>query len=459
MGAGASALALAGNPPTLALLSTVHILLGAATFLRHGGTAFTGTGVYLLGSSVVFAGFGGMILAREGGEHAMSSLVTASGLVLLVNVATLVISTQARARGWATPVRRPPRIPIFRARDTERFLALTSLAFVCLWLLTVSLAPSHAPVVSRFGFASIVLVAALLLATHPAKNLTKSRIRRTSAIAVLVGAYFLFSFTGGGRLILAALTLSLLLVLNYHSPQYWHKWVCILTLVPGLVWAGYVRSGQDDLFEGTKTVATNADGLGSLYAPLETFADLLDLNAAGELDRAHTRWGGTFVTSALFWVPRDWWPGKPEGLGRELVHLLRPDRLHTGHSMAALNHGEWLVNFGLVGLLIGAFALGWALRLLDIALRRAHESSKPDPFRAALLAVVTGHLVLYAWADSFSFMSRAGLILLFLWLAKQAYERSRTIQRRVGQSETGPVRSLSEYAPQPRTDRRLPPVS
>lgn len=423
---GSSALALLSINllASLALLSAIHIAFGAVVFLRHGGSAFTATGTYLLGSSV-FAGWGGMILARGETQHTMPSVLTASGLVLLVNLATLIVSTQTRPFVWAPRISRPVRPLLFSARDSERYLVAIAGGLAASWLLAILIFPRFAYFVIRFGFAAIILAVAVLFATHPARIITKSYVRRTLAIGVMAGAYFVAGFTGGGRLVLGVLGLSLLLLCNFRSPHAFHKWTCILALVPGLVWAGYVRSGQDDLLGGATAVLASADGLGSLHSPLETLGQLLDLNEEGRLDQAPSRWGGTFITSSLFWVPRIWWPGKPDGFGRELTHVLLPHRLHTGHSMAALSHGEWLVNFGMLGFGLAVFALGWALRFLDIGLRKLHERPQPDPFMESILAVTTAHLVIYAWAGSFSFASRAGLVLLFLWLASRIFERAR----------------------------------
>jgi hypothetical protein len=74
--------------------------------------------------------------------------------------------------------------------------------------------------------------------------------------------------------------------------------------------------------------------------------------------------------SLLFWVPRSFWPGKPEDTGIMLAD-------YRGYSFTNLSAPMWselLVNGGVVAVVIGFLILGAWVRTLDDKMAPAHAS-------------------------------------------------------------------------------------
>ncbi len=77
--------------------------------------------------------------------------------------------------------------------------------------------------------------------------------------------------------------------------------------------------------------------------------------------------GETLVLAAIAWVPRVLWPGKPViAGGSDMVSRFTGQRFAEGTSVGAGQVLEFYVNFGWTGLFVGFFALGLALRWMDM---------------------------------------------------------------------------------------------
>lgn len=74
-------------------------------------------------------------------------------------------------------------------------------------------------------------------------------------------------------------------------------------------------------------------------------------------------WGRQFLGALFFWVPRSIWPDKPIGTGARVA----TDLGLPFTNLSAPLWGEAYLNFGVVGVLIAFFILGWVLRMISTA--------------------------------------------------------------------------------------------
>ena len=82
----------------------------------------------------------------------------------------------------------------------------------------------------------------------------------------------------------------------------------------------------------------------------------------------------TLFASAVFWVPRGLWPGKPVGFGATLGDIFHPELQGTGFSDAALFQSEWVYSFGIVGLFLMIPVIGLGVRWIHRPSRSYPES-------------------------------------------------------------------------------------
>ncbi|MGZ6798943.1 MAG: hypothetical protein ACXVGR_03820 [Mycobacteriaceae bacterium] len=246
-------------------------------------------------------------------------------------------------------------------------------------------------------------------------------------VAVAFAVYVRFVFDGFGRLTIGALGIAVILAVS-SGRQVSVRSIKLLTLVvsvPTLMVLAVTRvqfTGQLNPNQGN-----DVTGFESVASPLERFGQLLS-----GTDRPPLHYGQSFVASATVFVPRSVWPDKPIGLGADLAHFYRPDLDGTGHSELALLHGEWVYNFGLVGLVAMALVMRLVLRRLNewqvLLDQRSWTARRVFLLQVMLILVVSGFPDLF-WGGTFTFMSRSGfrlvvvaVVLVLLGMSPEARE-------------------------------------
>lgn len=121
--------------------------------------------------------------------------------------------------------------------------------------------------------------------------------------------------------------------------------------------------------------------------------------------------GSSYLAVFTLFVPRRLWPGKPESLGS----LIASESGFQNENTAFSNIGELYANFGLVGVFLGMFLMGWIFSICWKAL--VFNRTQPLillfysvlPFVAAFLVrgdfTVAAGGALYAWAVLILFLS------------------------------------------------------
>ena len=241
--------------------------------------------------------------------------------------------------------------------------------------------------------------------------------------------YLSIAFDLFGRLNVAALLLSIVIIGSWVRPGWVYKLGILATVPVGLAWAGFHRAPKMfDSFglETGRQVFETGAGLGSILAPFTTLSETVAQSSLWGI-RPSVEWLDQLVFVFLFWIPRIWWPGKPEGFGRLMVYELRPDLSNSGHSMAASIYGEFVYYAGFLGPLIGTVLLIGVIRLFVWAQELVvNSTSSVWMIYYAMLAYMLGQLMTLVWGGPAAFVVRGitpliGLSGLFLvwWVLRR----------------------------------------
>ncbi|MEU5788930.1 hypothetical protein ABZ754_14505 [Micromonospora purpureochromogenes] len=384
---------------TTLLLGALALLFGLWVFYCDGGARITAVGVYNF-SFALFVGFAALYTEIKAGPGASQvPILQALSLCYFLHVSTWLLF-------WSRIRRRPESEPVRADPELSRWALRWGLTLLVLGVVLTLVFPSryHHLLIDSTGFVGVVLLGLGLL---PGR---RRRRRLIYGVVPMAGfaLYYAYLFNDFGRIVLGSLGFALAVILANRGRGRRHvKLWLVAVAAPTVFLLGQIRaaSGADE---------RDTDGLGSVVTPFRDFTRLLDLDAMGALPR---EWGETFWAAAVTLVPRAVWPAKPEGLGAALVPILSPEMVGTGHTHAALSPGEWLINFGLVGLLLMVPVTGLALRWIDRAVDRV--ASRPVTTPRRLLAYTAGILVVVGmvdlmWVGTSTYMSRTGCRLLVL---------------------------------------------
>ncbi|MDP9143610.1 MAG: hypothetical protein M3N43_02765 [Actinomycetota bacterium] len=411
------------------LFSLLSLAFGIWLFLAHGERRITAAGVWGF-AFALFVGFAGLYTL-------FVSQRIPPGLL-----AALTVAYFGQVFMYGLFWRERPRLSAAMRWPADPGVARWGIIVGSLLLLGSSLMAGGeqetATLVDAAAFTSVVVLTASLL-LHGGNVLG---VWRLVLIASAFFAYSSFVFSGFGRLTLGALGLSLAILACKWFRGRKVKVAILLVTGPTLLILAQARVA---FTAGLNPDQGSITGLESLASPLTSIARLLSKHA--QLPRA---WGSTFWASAVAFVPRGLWPAKPAGFGAELVPILSPELVGTGHSEAALSHGEWLYNFGLIGLVLMILVLGWIVRWIDRWLETVNSYPLGD--RRRLLSFVAATIAAagmadLVWAGTFTWVARSGSRLLIVGLLFLV-------------SGIGLVtRSRSSRAPAPASDTRGRPAN
>ncbi|MEV6367362.1 hypothetical protein AB0L86_10755 [Micromonospora musae] len=417
---GVACLLLERNTPTgwgregslgMSLLAT---LFGAWVFWRDGGCRITAVGVYNL-AFALFVGFSGLYQVVKAWDNDPGiPLFSAVALCYFTQVTTWLLF-------WGGAV--SPRLPSYGGQADGRTAGWAVKCGALLLVLAVAASmatPDSLTMANPVGFVGVVLLAVGLL-RGPAGHRT---ILCVIVLLVAFTLYFTYLFNGFGRIVVGTLALALLVISTHRDKRPRTKLLVLAGAAPVLLFLAGLRATDA---QGSPVIA-DEDGFGSAVSPLHSFAQLLHLNGVGLLPRG---WGETFANTAVSLVPRAIWEDKPVGFGADLVAFLTPELVGTGHSAAALSHGEWLYNFGLLGLALMIPVTGLAVRFIDRLLVWASSSPLTTPYALGVYAgavIAAVGLFDLVWVGSFTYVVRGGgrllalaaVILLIGWRVSRA---------------------------------------
>jgi len=227
---------------------------------------------------------------------------------------------------------------------------------------------------------------------------------------VAIALYMAFLFTTGGRLVIAALVFTGVVLAAGRLKTNAFKALVVVGLIPALLAAARQRASVISTTRGVQE-----SGLESVIWPMDRLSLLLSMSHGGQLPPSG---GDTLWSTAVFWFPRSLWPEKPNGFGADLTAAIRPDLVGTGHSEAATLLGEWVWDFGIWSL----FALPLVAALCLVLLRKLRDATPGFASRDLRVsmhltsALATAGMLDVFWIGTFGFASRTGQRLIIIAL-------------------------------------------
>jgi len=390
-----------GHGLAITFLSLSAGAFGLWIFWRDGGTRrLTAVGIYGL-SFAVFVGVSGLYIVRVW-DVATESMLFAILLCYAIQVAVFAIF-------WHKP---PPflgpLVPSADAPSVTRWGIFAGSVILAIGLLAARTGLALGGLVDASVFSGAVLLAVSVFRRETGG---RSAVGLVTASAVFL-LYAIYVFRGFGRLTLVALGFALALAAAQRIRAGLIKVGILAAATPVLLILSRLRVEFTASLNPNQTL--DVTGFESVASPLLRFSQLIDLVQGGFL---HLKLGETFFSSAVALFPRALWPSKPVGLGAELAAIFRPDAIGTGQSEFALFHGEWLYNFGIVGLAVTVPVVGLAAGALNNWLVRA--SDRPLNSRAHLIGLVAAIVAASGlpdllWGGTDTYVARAGERLVVL---------------------------------------------
>lgn len=380
----------------LALAGTVaavgHVAVAALVYLLHGGPRLTPLGMYAFGSAV----FLGIPYFVSGPLLRITIDPIASVYAFLAFSAVVFLAA------------------LFRPRDDARLASLHAdpldgfrMDPLVLWLIAVGLLVGFVLETSGL-FSSLhrgvmyfaVTYLSLAAVTYWRRNAVVRSLALWLTVTATIGAFYLLSFAGYGRLNVVTLVFCSLAVLTASAGTRWWKAAPLIISPLAIYWAGVVRSP----FGGF-----SAAEFSSALSPLITFSDILSLV---DLGAAPLLLGTSYLYPFYFWVPRAFWAAKPDGIGNAYVRWIAPELAGTDHSLAVSYLGEGVANFGPIGVLASVLLAASLVIVLSRGVSAMSITRRPGReawFLFCGAVVLQTSILDFVWADSNTFTHR-GLV-------------------------------------------------
>lgn len=408
-GASVQLLAGAGAAPadTQLWLSSLGLLHSAMGFWSDGRQRITAPGIYFFAAGLFIYFPGIYLIGHDPISHGAVSVLPALTFCYFAQLFMYYVVWRPRDAG----------VP------DARVCAEGSVTAWGMWVGLLVAGAGIALSVAGFGNEALVNGTAFSGVVLMAVSLLRREKKLSTLGYLLIGAAFVaylqYVFSGFGRLQLGALALCVVMTAAHRWRGRAVKVALLVGIGPGLMYLAQSRVAFTATLNPAQRQSVN--GLESVLSPLVRFAQLWELDAAGQL--AHT-WGASFFSSLVVLVPRQLWPDKPIGFGAELAHLFRPDLDGTGYSEAALLHGEVLCAFGVFGLVAMVPVFAWFVGWLDRRMVAAFSIELHDRWDLFLVVAVTvagASIVDLFWGGTFTYMSRVAPRLLVLFVVFLAF--------------------------------------
>lgn len=241
--------------------------------------------------------------------------------------------------------------------------------------------------------------------------------------------------------------------------QRWWKWATIPALVVLLVffsWWGTSRARSvEQMVQGSwdPRFESQAPYMGYFTSVAEPFAvACLVMNLFPEVEPF--RHGRTLLVTLLGFIPRSVWPDKPIGFGKEVTRFTDGVFYNPvyGHSLTITFLGDFWVNGGWFGVVIGGLVFGVLARAVATYSARGMENGalQTDPARALGAAVFAASLAEIR-ADSATILGFWAMMLPWLLLALSFFrmDYSRERDAAVRRAESAAIRPDGAVLPAP----------
>ncbi|GAB3690237.1 hypothetical protein [Corynebacterium nasicanis] len=279
--------------------------------------------------------------------------------------------------------------------------------------------------ISAAGFAWVAMLAGTIV-TFWSSGMP-ARLRGVAVVAAAFLAETGLSLGGFGRLNLAVLGLSLVVVVSLRTGTWTAKLATALLTGP-ILW--YLVNQRLAYLESQRKggLVDESEGVGSVVGPFHSAGTIVEAILQGKVELS---WGKTLFNAAVTGVPRSIWPDKPVGFGREIVELTQPWMTATKeHSDAGTFIGEAVWNFGVWLAPVYLFAFIAFIRLLDRKLASLLDRAPQFPTFLVLMlvAMLSGTLLNIIWGSWSTAAARTLFplaLLLGLWFWETRVSRRR----------------------------------
>jgi len=188
--------------------------------------------------------------------------------------------------------------------------------------------------------------------------------KRLLLFALTLGALAWEGPLAGSRLHVITLVLALGCLLRLgqgaqrkKAPLFPYRWLVLTGLSFVLVWGALraysITKLREMSFSQLDRAATSQSSFFvSAFSTYDAFVKIVQRVP----DSIPYQWGETIWESLTVWIPREFWPNKPMGLGDRLTITLSGE--YGVGNTSPTGPGELYLNFGLLGLLIGMLLVG-----------------------------------------------------------------------------------------------------
>ena len=307
---------------------------------------------------------------------------TTGGLALELNEASMVVvlvGILAAIIGVCVPWSPPRRQVRQEILSEKRVLALAIGALIISTFYVMRIGPSvflesrsDLSAVKRL-FTSNTIITALIgaISTVPLlvscvallsirREVTGRRRQLITVLAVLTGggALFVVNPISSPRYMFGTFLLSVLAGLGAYATA-----SRVRTMTLGFLVGMVAVFPTADLFRRTSTAVVDINSVNPLVSltsgDFDAFAQLN--NTLLYVGQSGITWGNQALGVVLFWVPRDFWPGKPVDTGI----LLADFRQYQFTNLSAPLWAEFYINLGIVGVILGMILVGFWMRNSD----------------------------------------------------------------------------------------------
>ena len=382
------------------VLSVVNIL----SFFYCGGFFVTASSVASYGI-FMFVGYPAIYAAL--GFYDRPQTVSPNSFLVVITLGFLAqVMMISSLRGPKNEPKKDarPESTLMQGTDTRVFW----LSFITFSLSVVLNVLGFSHIASGFSWTALIGAAVLTFCKGRKTIYMRGLLLLITIVVVETG----FSFGGFGRLNLAVLAISVVVVASLGLRTLLVKIGTVVLTGPALM---FLVNQRLAFLEDQRGISVNdSEGIGSVVGPFQSAAAIVDATTRGELS---LDWGLTVVKAALIWIPRALWEDKPVGFGREIVAVTQPNLLGSStFSDAGTFIGEAVWNFGTWGALIFFVGMAILVRLLDR--RLVLFAGQQLDFRAALTlmltALLSATLLNLVWGSTSTVASRTLLPFVLL---------------------------------------------
>jgi hypothetical protein len=216
-------------------------------------------------------------------------------------------------------------------------------------------------VLNRVALVPTAIGVATLFSSGPCRLLTGPRRSRAYVgYASVLGGMFCFCVVLGNKneLALALFSGILFYLANSTRPQIRRLVTCGLVLFTGIAFVDHARRFPIDEIASNTSVAELADSVTRLVNSNEAFAAHMSLYGILSYEAPLT-YGSSIQNFLASLVPRSWWPERPPDI---YSHYATTVRATEGQGYCIHHAAGWYLNFGILGIVLGACLLGglWA---------------------------------------------------------------------------------------------------